>query len=328
MSYQSELNEIIQEIKDVCKKILDTHIESLTQEKIYGTLGLIEIKPVIKNIKSRAKLVIEMDLEPFPIQKLERILTKSKEVADHFEKIKTSTPEEEDYSIQKTKLIKGLLDYDAQFYNNVSTLLPLSNINENRLSALEQRLRNADSGFKDLIKKNTEAKKIITDLKEMAGEAGVSEHNVHFENAMREHERKSRIWLWVTGILTFLTVILAFSSYFMWENIMEEMNTTKAIHFGITKLIVFSILYFGIIWSSKIYKSQQHNYIINCHRRNALNTFKTFVDATTDPNIKDAVLLEATKSIFSPLNSGFASQDSDRESTTFIEIVRNLIAHK
>jgi hypothetical protein len=53
------------------------------------------------------------------------------------------------------------------------------------------------------------------------------------------------------------------------------------------------------------------NYILNRHRQNALDTFETFVTATADNQNKDAVLLQATQTIFSAQNSGFINQDSE-----------------
>lgn len=48
-----------------------------------------------------------------------------------------------------------------------------------------------------------------------------------------------------------------------------------------------------------------HLYTLNKHRENSLKSFQAFVQATTDPKTKDAVLLQATRSIFESGDTGY-----------------------
>jgi hypothetical protein len=65
--------------------------------------------------------------------------------------------------------------------------------------------------------------------------------------------------------------------------------------------------------------------LINRHRQNALRTFETFVASTTQPQVKDAVLLETTKAIFAPQSSGYSKGGGDAPPTPqFFEIFRSL----
>ena len=86
------------------------------------------------------------------------------------------------------------------------------------------------------------------------------------------------------------------------------------------------MLYFGIVWSGRIYKAQQHNCVVNQHRHNALSTFETFVNATEDKETKNAVLIQTTKAIFSPQHSGFAAHEKELStSPQILEIVRSVV---
>ena len=60
-----------------------------------------------------------------------------------------------------------------------------------------------------------------------------------------------------------------------------------------------------------MYKTNKHQESVNKHRANALKTFQAFVEATNDPTVRDAVLMETTRSIFAFTPSGYLSE-SDR----------------
>ena len=95
----------------------------------------------------------------------------------------------------------------------------------------------------------------------------------------------------------------------------------------IAKVIGFSIVLSFFVGALRTYRAQQHNYIVNKHRENALKTFEAFVSAAgSDQEIKNAVLLEATRTVFAPQVSGFIHQESepDTRSAQVIEIVRKL----
>ncbi len=76
-------------------------------------------------------------------------------------------------------------------------------------------------------------------------------------------------------------------------------------------------------WSARNHRAHVHNSIVNRHRQNALNTFETFVKASSDKDTKDAVLLQATKSIFDEQSSGYLSSDSEQlPSNLIVEVLR------
>ena len=80
-----------------------------------------------------------------------------------------------------------------------------------------------------------------------------------------------------------------------------------------------------LITCGKNYRAQAHNYIINKNKQNALSTFETFVKATNNEEIRNAVLLQTTKAIFSNPKSGYLKEDgSDDEPTQIIEIVKDM----
>ena len=71
-------------------------------------------------------------------------------------------------------------------------------------------------------------------------------------------------------------------------------------------IAILALFYSAAFWCSKNYRASMHQYSICKTKEVMLSTFKTFIDASGgDPDLKNAVLLETTKSIFSHIDSGF-----------------------
>ena len=94
----------------------------------------------------------------------------------------------------------------------------------------------------------------------------------------------------------------------------------------LVRIILLSLLYFGMVWSSKNYLAHRHNVVVNKHRANALKTFQSFVEgAEGDSQTKNAVLIQATTAVFSPQKSGFLRKESEAQAPNrIIEILQNI----
>jgi hypothetical protein len=166
----------------------------------------------------------------------------------------------------------------------------------------------------------------LEQVRKAAAEVGVAQHAIHFQNEASSHLKLSKLWLAATLILALLT--LGYGAFNVWyySTHILTLSSSQAIQLGISKLVIFAVLYFGVVWSGKIYKAQQHNYVVNRHRQNALSTFETFVKAASEDQTKNAVLIQATQSIFSPQISGFTTQESEpATSPRILEIIRSVV---
>jgi len=93
----------------------------------------------------------------------------------------------------------------------------------------------------------------------------------------------------------------------------------------VPRLLRVTLLLTALVFSLKNFSAMGHNYVVNRHRQTALTTFQTFVSGTADPQIKNAVLLQATQAIFSPQPSAFLKGESESPQVTPIyEIVKSV----
>lgn len=149
---------------------------------------------------------------------------------------------------------------------------------------------------------------ILDSMRKAFAETGVTQHAIHFNEESELHEKSARFWFW-------LTIGIALSYFYA----NPGLPTGQSIQLGISKLVLLSVLYFGILWGSRNYRAHRHNSVVNKHRQNALSIFQAFVKAAEDDKAtKDAVLLRATEAIFSPNTSGYLSKESDKQNSPHI----------
>jgi hypothetical protein len=168
-------------------------------------------------------------------------------------------------------------------------------------------------------------------VRQAAGEVTVAAYVKDFEGEADNHQKAAWYWLGATILISLLTVggavvtLIPSIAHFLYP--VGGLSTTQqVIQFTVSKLIILSVLYYTLVWCARNYSAHRHNYIVNRHRRNSLNTFEAFVKAVgEDRDTKNAVLLQATQSIFSSQASGYALKDFQAESPSkFIEIMRSV----
>ena len=176
----------------------------------------------------------------------------------------------------------------------------------------------------------TEAQALLEAQKAAVADTGVSVHGKHFSDEAHEHADNAKKWLIATyGIVAGIVAIgVIFLCYYQ-RDPNSAMPTFDSVQLTVTKVIIFVGLFFALGMATKNYKAHRHNAVLNKHRQNALQTFETFVKAAGgDAQTKNAVLLEATRTIFSNHPTGYLHVDGDSDSPNkVIEIFKGTGSH-
>lgn len=168
-----------------------------------------------------------------------------------------------------------------------------------------------------------EASTALTAIKNIAGEAGVAEHATYFETASMTHAGTAKTWLRATIAAAAVTFVVAIGFLLMAFYWVPE-TVPQTIQYTIAKLIILSVLSFATVWAASNYRAARHNELVNGHRRDALGTFRAFVEASEDPQVRDAILLQAAQAIFVGRTTGF---DSDEAAPTMAVPLMEMIKH-
>ena len=136
-----------------------------------------------------------------------------------------------------------------------------------------------------------------------AGITAIASHAEVFEEQSALHRRNADRWLAV-GIVGILTL----------RSCLFQSVTTSTIR-GVIQLIPLKALFvsFGtyfVVQAFRLYRTEHHLGVVNRHRHNALRTFETFALGAKDSSTRDAVLMEATRAVFSPAQTGLIGAES------------------
>ena len=171
-----------------------------------------------------------------------------------------------------------------------------------------------------------EAKEALSATQQTAAESGVTKYQRVFDDAAKNfaNQRKTglRALIAVSSAAGILSVLwVSFDPFRPSDQVwMDAIQATAG------KLFVFGLLSYVVVMVGRVYRSAAHNQIVNEHRRDALKSFRAFVEATSDAATKNAVLVQATHSIFSHRPSGFGHQEKDSmPSSHMLELTKSVM---
>lgn len=279
----------------------------------------------------------DSNLDQVPFTQLSQIKNIAQQIKNHLDRILAFKATISNPANERDSIINFFRDnYDSYFsvVLPVLTYLAYDGINKNSYNQeAQEKLAEMDVAIKEVISKGEEAagqaqiklqeaQSILSELKRVSAETGVAKHSTHFEDEAKTHSETALKWLLFTIALGIVTMFITFKF-----NIKVDTDTSKTIdivHAVTSKLMILSVLYYVLVWSGKNYSAHRHNFVVNKHRQNALKTFETFVKAAEDIDTKNAVLLQATQSIFSAQPSGYIVKDAEQDSPNkIIEIMRS-----
>ncbi len=296
-------------------------------------LNLLDYQGIFVFFANLVKDFANLDLSSIHLISLNRIFSLFQDIQFFYEEI---------YNLQnhsfnqdnKNEIGKRL---NGHYSKVVDHILPLISYYSNSNSSIEsktQKLHELNTYYGNIFKnskaeldsQSDEFARVIQESKETIANENVHKHAHIFNSESILHKKAAN---WSLGLVIGIIIsIVIFSIYYILVLIPEikPEETMKIIQYSIAKLIILSSLFYGLSLSVKNYKAHKHNEIVNKHRQNALSTFQTFsMAADNDISVKNAILLEATRTIFSAQQSGYLSNENETDSPNrIIEIIKNV----
>lgn len=292
--------------------------------------------PIFHRVLGLFKDLRECNLENVPYEALVQITGQADNARTIFKNIKEfkvgSYPSNPTQA--RDSLITQLRDNWNSYYTNVTPHISYAIRKGTDFDTLEREARGALSLVKGIeTDARTECDKALAEMRgaldkvrQAAAEVGVAQHAVYFKDEAELHKNQSLWWMVSAAILAIGTIFYALYSFgYQLHEAAQNASIARLITLAVARIIVISILSTAILFCVRNYSAGRHNFVINRHRQNALSTFETFVKASRDDSTKDAVLLQATRSIFTAQTSGFLKAETEAPATNqIIEIIRNL----
>lgn len=331
MATLEQQKELSEQIKTKLIQFLTITIDELTRETQLGQqLSFKKGEHLFIKIIELFKKVSSVELYEIPYNMLNGFNGQLDHAISVFDQIKNFNPATNNPVGQRDNLINQLEGQYESYYSNAIPILTTGLLNTNDLSLERAKLYEAllelekekEKTKKESEKYLNEIKDVLSKARQAAVEVGVAQHNMIFKEEADEHKTLSDNWLNRTiGVLVAITLV-GIGLLFIKPS---DEGTHFLIHFTITKVVILTVMFYALAICTRNYKAHKHNSILNKHRQNALNTFETFSKAAgSDIQTKNAVLLEATHTIFSNQQTGYLNADGESDSPNrIIEIIKS-----
>ena len=315
-------------------------LNTLLRSEEFGTKG--SFAPAERDLRSLIDLWREFDipsLDGLPAHALEIITSHAQNTVNLFQELKTHDWAAPNSNQRRQALIERVGGVNWDVFQGVSTFLVFLRTKDNARSildlgeAVQRELTKIDEPLAEKLKQvdasiaraNTavqEAELAAEASKKAAALSGVAAHTKNFLDEANVHLRASRQWLTALLGLAAVIVVLAIASAAYYLRGAEDAINYN---FLVAKIIVVSTLASVMAVCARNYRAHRHNYIVNRHRGIALASFEAFAAGSEDPSTRDAVLIAATKSVFSQQQTGYGRGEGEPDgSPQIVEIVRSV----
>lgn len=158
------------------------------------------------------------------------------------------------------------------------------------------------------------ANAVMQNAREAASAVGVSQHAEIFQEEANSCRKIAIRWLVAAVIAVCAFVFVAGVGYnFFWEFFTRKIPNAGDIQFYITRTVLLSATVYALFFCVKNYRANRHNYVVNKHRQNALQTYQVLVDSAKSPDANDIVLTHAARCIFDQRDTGYAKGGGNNE---------------
>ena len=153
-----------------------------------------------------------------------------------------------------------------------------------------------------------------------------------------EAENNKKLSIGFGGVLVLVSIVVCFVAY----HLLKLDPSIKASSFIellikgniLNNIFIFSILLLIISVISREYLALRHQFTLNTHRHNALNSHNEILSSIketaseSDKEISNAILLELTKSMFNPQDTGFIkNQKNTASDSKIVEISKSIFSN-
>lgn len=301
-------------LKKACEDGQRVPIERLVSRSDWGPIKFETAKSALETAFFLFSTFSTLPVDIVPDGEFSGIASSARSVANRLKAIDAFDIEKvENPKAQADGHIQSLRSEVDQFIRVSSPYLPFlayrrGNI-QAQLAQLEEVIGKAsklyDDGKISIDGKIKQVDDALAAARTAAAKAGAAVFTQDFLEEARSIEKSATTWLKVAGGCGVAALVLALISFFLFQPA-PDATVTYVVQHTVTKLVVVGGLITAAIWCGSMYRALRHQAAINKHRGNALKTFQAFVEAAGDrQEIKDAVLLETTRSIFAVAPTGF-----------------------
>ena len=308
-------------------------LKDLIRESDLGSsLSFVDARPAIMGIKDLFDQIFKAPLKSMPYKQLEQISSQLNDAINHFGNLRGFNALQQNPANARNALVSETENKYQNYFTNLSPVLVYGltsgggmSVQQAKIEDLLMELQNAVVGYKEEGSNYLEEiRDLATSARSAASDIGVSKHSSVFQTEADKFETQSNWWLgWQIALMFVIAIVAGMFLLYIPDG---ERTTAQIVQYTLSKVVILSVLFYGLSVCSRNYRAFKHNALVNRHRQNALTTFETFSSAAgPDEQTKNAVLLEATHSIFGGQRTGYLVAESESDSPSkVIEIFKGI----
>jgi hypothetical protein len=321
---------IIDRLKVQNDRIIKHDKDALISRSKWGEITFEDARSDFERIYWLAHQIPTFPVEVLPDQVLNQFVSQIETVANHLDQIDQFNIQSGNPSGTRNSLASQLHSHTDNLYINCAPWIPFlahqkGDVARN-IENLTQSVRDADKIVAEakttIAARTDEIEKIIQAAREASAGAGAAVFTQDFENAANAQDKAAGTWLIITAGAVLVTLGTAFS---MWAFTEPGLDQGQLVQKLSTKLFILALLITATVWCGRNYKALRHLATINRHRSLSIRTLQAFAHAATDPQTKDAVLMEATRAVFGNVPTGFIDGGGSDGDLKIVEIARSVI---
>lgn len=333
MPNQQQIDQAREKLEKTLAWFKECDLEALKRDELGEKLSFEQAMPFIERVVTFYRKLLDCNLAELPVVTMNQISGTGATTIDILGKIGSFDPEKAQTPFpERAQLIEQIRERWEADYPAVAPVLAYATKSSADFQRLEREARGTLSELGESKRQFKEAaddilgnmQSALGQVQDAAKKAGVAQHATHFNDEADLSKKIAIGWL-----LAGVTFGCGAAAYVVWHvepalSTLTNPTAMQLIQAAIPRLLIVFILTFGMIWSAKNFTSSAHNYVVNRHRRNALASFQTFVEGASKPDVKDAVLMQATHAIFTPQDSGFAKGEVPNPASQVVEVFRGM----
>ena len=310
----SEIQSVAREAVERVQRIDPTSVARASE---LGPFALSEaVEPLAALVRLFEQIPIE-HIPELPEQQAKQLEDQANAVLNRVRQLDEFDPKsQENPSVKQQSLVDGLINAYPSVFTSIWHHIGYLSSRERDFAALELQARSATEAARavgEKLKTELEDQKqtavtILSDIKKVAAETGVSQQAIHFSSESIQQGAEAKKWetrtlIALAGVIAF-GVLTIFMHRIPW---ISPENAYDTIQLAVSKVVIFVALFYALTLSAKNYLAHRHSEAVNKHRQNALATYKAIADAAADEGGRDIVLSHAADCIFSPQETGYLS---------------------
>lgn len=324
----------IEDLRELIQKVLDLDFEQFLQQPKWGAMNYASLTHLLETrLRPLLILIMSFDLEILDESEVDLVRQRYESIGLLLNQIASFNITDADASSKHQSIIQNApaaVRKLEQFLGTYAAPILSSQLSADKRDQEAETLKNEARQIKDDLAKSLreansvkdEIGRVLDNVRTTAANVGVETHATIFETESKFLKSQSHWWLVATGIL--LIVTAGGAAYFYTNPSFALGDVTVALQIIVPKVFLLGLLVSITVWCGRNYRALAHEAAVNKHRANALSTFRTFVDSTNEPEVRNAVLLEATRAIFSQAPSGYLDKsDNSGSDNRVTEVVRS-----